>query len=79
MYVCVLPQASVAVQVLVIILLNPVVQFAGLSVLPVSSTPGVPAQLSVAVGVTTAGIGSSHLMSTLGGVVPNTGLVTSIV
>jgi hypothetical protein len=75
-YVAVLPQASVAVQVLVIIRLNPVVQLAGLSVDPVIVTVADP-QLSDAVGGTIAGIGAVQSISTLAGVVVNTGGVLS--
>jgi hypothetical protein len=75
-YVAVLPQASVAVQVLVIIRLNPVVQLAGLSVDPVIVTVADP-QLSDAVGGTIVGIGAVQSMSTLAGVVVNTGGVLS--
>ena len=52
--------------------LNPVVQFAGLSVEPVIVTVGVP-HASDAVGATGAGIDARQSRSTLAGVVVNTG------
>jgi hypothetical protein len=77
-YVAVLPHASLAVQVLVTIRLNPVEQFAVLSVVPVNATVGVP-HASDAVGVTTEGIEARQSRSTLAGVLVNTGAVTSAV
>src|SRR6187431_2351283 len=58
--------------------LNPVVQFAGLSVEPVIVTVGVP-HASDAVGATEAGIDARQSRSTLAGVVTNTGAVLSAV
>jgi hypothetical protein len=77
-YVAVLPQASVAIHDLVIIRLKPVSQFAGLSVDPVIVTVADP-QLSDAVGVALDGIGAVQSISTLAGVVVNTGGVLSAV
>jgi hypothetical protein len=77
-YVAVLPQASLAVHVLVTIRLNPVSQFAGLSVEPVIVTVGV-LHASVAVGLTTAGIEARQSRSTFAGVLVKTGAVTSAV
>ena len=56
--------------------LKPVVQLAGLSVDPVIVTVGV-LHASDAVGATTPGITSVQLISTLGGVLVNTGGVIS--
>jgi hypothetical protein len=56
--------------------LNPVVQFAGLSVEPVRVTVGVP-HASDAVGVTDDGTAAEQSTSTLAGVVVNTGAVLS--
>ena len=61
-----------------IILWNPVEQFAGLSVDPVIVTVGVP-HASEAVGVTTPGIASAHIRSTLAGVLVNAGGVRSAI
>jgi hypothetical protein len=58
--------------------LNPVVQFAGLSVEPVIVTVGVP-HASDAVGSTTAGIEARQSRSTFAGVLVNTGGVRSAV
>src|SRR5688572_7680823 len=77
-YVAILPQASVAVNVLVIIRWNPVAQLAGLSVEPVMVTVGVP-HASDAVGLTTAGMASVQLISTLAGVLTNAGAWLSAV
>ena len=71
-----LPHASLAVNVLVTICLKPVVQFAGLSVEPVIVTVGVP-HASDAVGLTIDGIASVQLISTLAGVLVNTGATLS--
>ena len=71
-----LPHASLAVHFLVTIRLNPVSQFAALSVDPVIVTVGVP-QASDAVGATDDGTGVVHSTSTLAGVVVNTGAVLS--
>ena len=67
-----MPQASVALNVLVTIRLNPVVQFVLLSVEPVMVTVGVP-HASDAVGLLIDGIVSLHSISTLAGVLVNTG------
>jgi hypothetical protein len=77
-YLAVLPHASCAVHVLVTIRLNPVSQFAGLSVEPVIVTVGVP-HASVAVGATEDGTDAVQSTSTLAGVVTNTGAVLSAV
>jgi hypothetical protein len=77
-YVAVLPHASLAVNVLVTIRWNPVVQFAGLSVEPVMVIVGV-LHASDAVGFVTTGIASLQLISTLAGVLVNTGEVLSAV
>src|SRR5262245_11652 len=58
--------------------LNPVAQLAGLSVELVIVTVGVP-HPSDAVGLTIVGIASIQLMSTLAGVLVNTGAVLSAV
>jgi hypothetical protein len=77
-YVAVLPHASLAVHVLVTMRLNPVSQFAGLSVEPVCVTVGVP-HASDAVGATDDGTGTVQSTSMLAGVVVNTGAVRSAV
>ena len=67
-----MPQASLAVNVLVTMRLKPVVQSAVLSVDPVMVTVGVP-HASDAVGLLIVGIASLHSISTLAGVLVNTG------
>ena len=73
-----LPQASLAVNVLVTMRWNPVEQFVLLSVEPVIVTVGVP-HASEAVGIVVAGIASEQLISTLAGVLVNEGARLSTV
>ena len=72
-----MPQASLAVNVLVTIRWNPVVQSAVLSVEPVMVTVAAP-HASDAVGLITVGIASLQLISTLAGVLVNTGARLSV-